>query len=153
MYAHVAPVNRGLNWAYSMFKNRFWKYFRYWQMTSPLLNRWFTSTNIMLIWMLLWYPLTYLFQRGTRVLVCSIILTLEFFLWRLYFHVSILSRFYGKIKSAWMKSVLQYIRITFSGVCQFVSTEVHFWYSHFSGSHTLLSKPLKATWMYFSNTP
>ena len=23
IYAHFAPVNRGLNWAYSMFKNRF----------------------------------------------------------------------------------------------------------------------------------
>ena len=94
IYAHVAPVNRGLNWAHSMFKNRFWKYFRYAQMTSfifetiiefsaairnvyaqfVLMNRGFTSTNIMLIWMLLWHPLTYLFPRGTRVLVwCNVI--------------------------------------------------------------------------------
>ena len=34
IYAHVAPVNRGLNWAYFMFNNRFRKYFRYAQMTS-----------------------------------------------------------------------------------------------------------------------
>ena len=96
IYAHVAPVNRGLNWAYFMFNNRFRKYFRYAQMTSfifetivefsaaiinvnaqlMLMNRRLTSTYIMLIWMLLWDPLTYLFHWGTRVLVIIIIFIL-----------------------------------------------------------------------------
>ena len=95
IYAHVAPVNRGLNWAYFMFKPRFRKYFRYAQMTSfifetiiefstairnvyaqlLLMNRGLTSTYIMLIWMLLWDPLTYLFHWGTRVLVSHIFLS------------------------------------------------------------------------------
>ena len=86
--AHVAQVNRGLNWAYFMFNNGFPKYFRYAQKTAftfetiiefsaairniyaqlVLINRRLTSTYIMLIWMLLWDPLTYLFHRGTRVL-------------------------------------------------------------------------------------
>ena len=77
-------MKRGLNWAYFMFKNHFRKYFRYAQMTSfifetiiefsaairnvyaqlVLMNRGLTSTYIMLIWMLLWHPLTYLFPRG-----------------------------------------------------------------------------------------
>ena len=39
-----------------------------------LMNRRFTSTYIMLIWMLLWHPLTYLFPRGTRVLVLLLII-------------------------------------------------------------------------------
>ena len=89
IYAHVAPVNRWLNWAYFMFNNRFRKYFWYAQMTSIIfetivefsaairngyaqlvqMNRGLTSTYIMLIWMLLWDPLTYLFHWGTRVLV------------------------------------------------------------------------------------
>ena len=34
-----------------------------------LVNRGLTSTYILLIWMLLWYPLTYLLPQGTRVLV------------------------------------------------------------------------------------
>ena len=82
-------MNRGLNWAYFMFNNRYWKYFRYVQMTSfisetiiefsvfaqlVLRNRILTSTYITLIWMLLWDPLTYLFHWGTRVLVSLIIL-------------------------------------------------------------------------------
>ena len=82
-------MNRGLNWAYFMFNNLFRKFFRYAQMTSfifemiiefsaairnvnaqlVLMNRGLTSTYIMLIWMLLWDPLTYLFHWGTRVLV------------------------------------------------------------------------------------
>ena len=98
IYAHVAPVNSGLNWAYFMFNNRFWKYFRYAQMTSfifetiiefsaairnvyaqlVLMKRGLTSTYIMLIWMLLCDPLTYLFHWGTRVLVLIILLTSTF---------------------------------------------------------------------------
>ena len=78
---------------YFMFENHLRKYFRYAQMTSfifvtiiefsaaignvyaqlVLMNRGLTSTYIMLIWMLLWHPLTYLFPRGTRVLVSPII--------------------------------------------------------------------------------
>ena len=89
IYAQVAPVNRELNWVYFMFNNRFRKYFRYAQMRSfifemiigfsaairnvyaqlVLMNRGLTSSYIMLIWMLLWDPLTYLFHWGTRVLV------------------------------------------------------------------------------------
>ena len=66
-----------------MLKNRFWKYFRYAQMTLfifetiiefsaairnvyaqlVLMNRELTCTYIMLIWMLLWHPLTYLFHE------------------------------------------------------------------------------------------
>ena len=90
IYVHVAPVKRGLNWAYFMFKNHFRKYFRYAQITSfifetiiefsavirnvyaqlVLMNKGLTSIYIMLnICMLLWHPLTYLFPRGTRVLV------------------------------------------------------------------------------------
>ena len=96
IYAHVAPVNRGLNWAYFMFKNRFRKYFRYAQMTPfiletiiefsaavrnvyaqlLLMNRGLTSTYIMLIWMHLWDPMTYLFHWGTRVLVIIIIISI-----------------------------------------------------------------------------
>ena len=92
IYAHVAPVNSGLNWAYFMFKNRLRKYFRYAQITSfifetiiefsavirnvyaqlVLMNRGLTSMHIMLIWMILWHPLTYLFHWGTRVLVCMV---------------------------------------------------------------------------------
>ena len=34
MYAHVAPVNIGLIWAYFMFNHHFRKYFRYTKMTS-----------------------------------------------------------------------------------------------------------------------
>ena len=84
IYAHVAPVKRGL-----MFNNHFRKYFLYAQMSSfifetiiefsavirnvnaqlVLMNRGLTSTYITLIWMLLWDPLTYLFHWGTRVLV------------------------------------------------------------------------------------
>ena len=72
-----------------MFNNRFQKYFQYAQMTSfifetiiefsdairnvnaqlVLMNRGLTYTYEMLIWMLLWDPLTYLFHWGTRVLV------------------------------------------------------------------------------------
>ena len=93
IYAHVAPVKRGLNWAYFMFNNRFRKYFLYAQMSSfifetiiefsaairnvnaqlVLMNRGLTSTYITLIWMLLWDPLTYLFHWGTRVLVLCLI--------------------------------------------------------------------------------
>ena len=89
IYAHVAPVKRGLNWAYFMINNRFRKYFLYAQMSSfifetiiefsaairnvnaqlVLMNRGLTSTYITLIWMLLWDSLTYLFHWGTRVLV------------------------------------------------------------------------------------
>ena len=92
IYAQVAPVNRELNWAYFMFNNRFRKYFRYAQMTSfifetiigfsaairnvyaqlVLMNRGLTSSYIMLIWMLLWDPLTYLFHWGTRTLHVNI---------------------------------------------------------------------------------
>ena len=94
IYAHVAPVNRGVNWAYFMFNSRFRKYFRYEQMTSfifetiiefsaairnvtaqlVLMNTGLTSTYVMLIWMLLWDPLTYLFHWRTRVLVFFIII-------------------------------------------------------------------------------
>ena len=97
IYAHVAPVKRGLNWAYFMFNNRFRKYFLYAQMSSfifetiiefsaairnvnaqlVLMNRGLTSTYITLIWMLLWDPLTYLFHWGTRVLVLLIIIILH----------------------------------------------------------------------------
>ena len=65
----VAPMNRGLNWAYLMLKNHFRKYFRYAQMMSfifetiiefsaairnvyaqlVLMNRGLTSSYIMLI--------------------------------------------------------------------------------------------------------
>ena len=89
IYEDGAPVKRGLNWAYFMFNNPFRKYFRYAQMRSfifetsiefsaaiknvyaqlVLMNRGLTSTYVMLIWMLLWDPLTYLFHWGTRVLV------------------------------------------------------------------------------------
>ena len=82
IYAHVTPVNRGLNSAYFMLNNPFRKYFRYAQMTSfiieaiivfsaairnvyaqlVLMNRGLISTYIMLILMLLWDPLTYLFH-------------------------------------------------------------------------------------------
>ena len=77
-----------------MFNNRFRKYFRYAQMMSfifetiivfsaaiknvyaqlVLIKRELTTTYIMLIWMLLWDPLTYLFHWGTRVLVIIIII-------------------------------------------------------------------------------
>ena len=66
-----------------MLKNRFRKYFRYAQMTLfifetiiefsaairnvyvqlVMMNRGLTPTYIMLIWMLLWHPLTYLFHE------------------------------------------------------------------------------------------
>ena len=66
-----------------MFENRLRKYFRYAKMTSfifetiiefsaairnvyaqlVLMSRRLTSTYIMLIWMLLWHPLTYLFHE------------------------------------------------------------------------------------------
>ena len=68
IYIHVAPVNRGLNWAYFMFKYRLGKYFLSAKMTSfifetivefstavrnvyaqfVLMNRGLTSTYIML---------------------------------------------------------------------------------------------------------
>ena len=96
IYAQVVPGKRGLNWAYFMFNNHFWQNFRYAQMTSfifetvleftaairnvyaqlVLMNKGLTSTYIMLIWMLLWHPLTYLFPRGTRVLVSIILIIL-----------------------------------------------------------------------------
>ena len=38
IYAHFAPVNRGLNWAYFVLKNRYRKYFRYPQMTSLIIE-------------------------------------------------------------------------------------------------------------------
>ena len=83
IYAHVAPVNRWLNWAYFMFKNRFRKYIRhvhmrsfiFEQINSPLLletficrwcwwiEDWPLHNYIMLIWMLLWHPLTCLFHE------------------------------------------------------------------------------------------
>ena len=85
----MRTLRQWIEWAYFMFKPRFRKYFRYAQMTSfvfetiiefsaairnvyaqlLLMNRGLTSTYIMLIWMLLWDPLTYLFHWGTRVLV------------------------------------------------------------------------------------
>ena len=92
-------MNRGLSWAYSIFKKHFWKYFRYGQMTSRLLlenvyaqfvlmNRGFTSTNIMLIWMLLRHPLTYLFRRGTRVLVMKVLSEYTYIIsYELYNHI------------------------------------------------------------------
>ena len=66
-----------------MFLNRLRKYFRYAKMTSfifetiiefyaairnvnaqlVLMNRRLTSTHIMLIWMPIWHPLTYLFHE------------------------------------------------------------------------------------------
>ena len=83
IYAHVTPRNRELNWAYLMLKNCFRKYSRYAQMTLfifetiiefsaavrnvcvqlMLMNRRLTSTYIMLIWIQLWHPLTYLFHE------------------------------------------------------------------------------------------
>ena len=76
-----------------MCKNRLRKYFRYAQMTSFIfeaiieisaairnvyaqlvpMNRGLASRYMMLFWMLLEHPLTYLFPRGTRVLVIVII--------------------------------------------------------------------------------
>ena len=88
-------MNRGLNWAYFMFKTCLRKYFRYVQMMSfvfetiiefsaaitcsnicaqfVLMYRGLTSTYIMLIWMLLTMAPADLFvPRGTRVLVDNI---------------------------------------------------------------------------------
>ena len=46
IYAHVAPMNRGLNWTYLMLKNRFQKYFRYARMTSLNISKFDFSAAI-----------------------------------------------------------------------------------------------------------